>query len=257
MDRIPLTELGAWPLRVPDRSTQDAIAEVLGALDDKSDANRRLADSSEELAVALAESCPARVPVRELARVERRQERPADFAMKEVDHFSLPAFDATRLPDRSPGTRIKSGKIRLGGPAVLVSKLNPHIPRVWHAVPGAKPALASTEFVVLIPAATLSSQELWAACACPGFTRDLAEFVTGTTGSHQRVRPEDVLDMEVSDLRQAPESSRNAVRTLVERAGAARRESVVLHAVRDTLLPVLMSGQLHVRAEMPSAVNAT
>jgi type I restriction enzyme S subunit len=42
VDRIPLNELGDWPISIPDRVTQDAIADVLGALDDKIEANGHL-----------------------------------------------------------------------------------------------------------------------------------------------------------------------------------------------------------------------
>ena len=41
VDRIPLNELANWPIQIPDRATQDEIAEVLGALDDKIDCNAR------------------------------------------------------------------------------------------------------------------------------------------------------------------------------------------------------------------------
>jgi type I restriction enzyme, S subunit len=44
VDRIPLNALGNWPIRVPDRPTQDAIAEALGALDDKIELNQRITD---------------------------------------------------------------------------------------------------------------------------------------------------------------------------------------------------------------------
>jgi len=42
VDRIPLNELGTWPIHVPDRTTQDAIVDVLGALDDKIQCNGRI-----------------------------------------------------------------------------------------------------------------------------------------------------------------------------------------------------------------------
>jgi type I restriction enzyme S subunit len=53
VDRIPLNEMGSWPIRIPSRLTQDAIAEVLGALDDKIDANGQLAECVLDSAVAV------------------------------------------------------------------------------------------------------------------------------------------------------------------------------------------------------------
>jgi type I restriction enzyme, S subunit len=52
VDRIPLNELGDWPILVPDRPMQDAIADLLGTLDDKIDANVQVIRLSAELAAA-------------------------------------------------------------------------------------------------------------------------------------------------------------------------------------------------------------
>lgn len=49
VDRIPLVDLGRWPIFVPDRPTQDGIAEVLGTLDDKIDNCSRVAARADEL----------------------------------------------------------------------------------------------------------------------------------------------------------------------------------------------------------------
>jgi type I restriction enzyme, S subunit len=241
-----------WVISVPPIVIQRAVADVLGALDDKIDCNQKIARFSERLAVALLGSNPKRVPVKTLAEIEHTQLKVSEFESREVDHFSLPAFDATGLPDRSAGSSIKSNKFQLLGPVVLVSKLNPHIPRVWHAVPTSEVlALASTEFVVLRPREEITSQELWASCAASTFTARLAERVVGTTGSHQRVRPADILETSVVDLRRLADTTRLAVREMVNRAAAARLESVCLTRLRNTLLPQLLSGGLRVRDVEP------
>jgi type I restriction enzyme S subunit len=232
---------------VPPVDEQLAIAGVLGALDDKIECNRMIASLAEQLAVAQLDRGVKHAPVGSLANIDRVQAKAQDFESIEVDHFSLPAFDAGRLPDRCAGRDIKSGKFKISQPVVLVSKLNPRIPRVWHAVPTPRiTALASTEFVVLRPAAGLTSQELWAACATSAFAAALMDRVTGTTGSHQRVRPEDVLETPVVDLREVPDDTRVTVRALVDCVAATRIESVHLGRVRDALLPPLISGELHV-----------
>ena len=165
-----------------------------------------------------------------------------------IDHFSLPAFDEHRLPIRQAGVEIKSGKQRIGDISVLVSRLNPHIPRVWYAVPeSGVVGGASTEFVVMTPLRDVSPEELWACCNSAIFTSTLAESVTGTTGSHQRVQPADVLSTEVGDPRSVPTIQRQAVISLVKAAFLLRKESVSLATLRDTLLPKLLSGELRVR----------
>jgi type I restriction enzyme, S subunit len=244
----PLASLRSMRLPLPLLTEQHRIVEVLGTLDDKIDSNNSMAIISEQLAVAMLEQFDAQITVAALASTDRTQVGTREFRSAVVDHYSLPAFDANKLPERTTGGSIKSSKFRVSGPSVLVSKLNPRIPRVWHAAP--RPgvmSLASTEFVVLRPSNGITSEELWAACAARSFTEAIAELVTGTTGSHQRVRPEEIMQSSVVDVRRAPDSVRILIRDLVRRSGAARAESASLADLRDTLLGPLLSGELRVR----------
>jgi type I restriction enzyme S subunit len=133
----------------------------------------------------------------ELADVDRRVEDPAQFSHELVDLYSLPAYDAGRRPERTQAAAIKSAKLRLSRPAVLVSRLNPHIPRVWLARPeDVTPALASTEFSALVPRDG-DVEYLYAACLSSRFQHELARRVNGTSNSHQRVKPQDLLSLEI------------------------------------------------------------
>ena len=235
----------AQKLPLPSLRVQHAIAEVLGALDDKIEADRNLARLAERSSIAHCMLTPEQVPVESLAEAERKQLPMESFTGRVVDHFSLPAFDAGARPERCAGTSVKSSKLLLEGPRVLVSRLNPHIPRVWHAVPEREVmALASTEFATLRPKEGVSTEELWAVCSSPDFIAALQENVTGTTGSHQRVRPEDVLRTTVQDPRGLPAMVRELVRSLVQLAAAAREESVRLAQLRDLSISHLLSGEL-------------
>lgn len=238
-----------FPVELPPLPEQDAIVEALGALDDKIDANRRLAATARTLAISLVVGAQEATSVGELASVGRRQLRVADFNGKQVEYYSLPAFDNGAVSERCAGDVIRSSKFFLDRPSVLLGKLNPHIPRVWHAVPANDDAtpLASTEFVVLQPTSSLTSEELWAACSVPAFMAAVQEQVTGTTGSHQRVSPDDVLASAVPDPRSLGHDLRSAITPLVDRADAALAESERLAALRDALLPPLMDGRLRVR----------
>jgi type I restriction enzyme S subunit len=53
VNRILLTELGNYPIRVPPLPVQRRIADILGALDDKIELNRRMNETLEEMAQAL------------------------------------------------------------------------------------------------------------------------------------------------------------------------------------------------------------
>jgi type I restriction enzyme, S subunit len=248
MPNLNTSILSALPVSLPPRPVQDGIAELLGALDDKVENNARVTSRAERLAVACLQAVQVRVPFGRIAEVRRSQIKVRDFAGADVEHYSLPAFDSGRVPELCHGASIKSNKFVLSGASVLISKLNPRIPRVWHAVPSrTATALASTEFVVLKPTGGVTTQELWAVAATREFGGLLSERVTGTTASHQRIRPEEVLEIPVSDPRSASSETRLLVATLVDRAAAARNENLRLVLLRDALLAALVSGRLSVR----------
>jgi type I restriction enzyme S subunit len=240
--------IGEVEVSLPPLTEQRAIASVLGTLDEKIEANQRTVELEEQLATRLLDQAPRRIPLHDLAVVRRTTLDPASSGMTMVDHFSLPAFDERRLPVRQAGAEIKSAKQRIDDASVLVSRLNPHIPRVWYAVP--EPGVlgvASTEFVVMTPLATTTAEELWACCNSTSFSSALAESVTGTTGSHQRVQAADVLSTKVGDPMSTTPAQRLAVNTMVKSAFVLRNESDTLMTLRDTLLPKLLSGELRVR----------
>ena len=58
-------------------------------------------------------------------------------------HFSLPAYDAGQRPAMEPSSAIRSGKFRVPNDAILVSRLNPRIARVWAPTCGGSNAIAS------------------------------------------------------------------------------------------------------------------
>lgn len=244
---INLKDIAAMTIIVPSILDQRAIGAVLGTFDDKIEANRFVAETAEELARTIPMSGEELIPVGSLATVQRKLVPTAFFANKSVEYFSLPAFDATRLPIIESGSEIKSGKYLLAEPSVLISKLNPHIPRVWMAVPaGAVPAITSTEFIGLVPSGGPPVEVLWALCSSVAFSSQLGEMVKGTTGSHQRVAPEDVLAIEVPNPDSLSGDAVKSVTAAVRLARSLRRESTRLATLRNTLLPRLLSGEVHV-----------
>ncbi|HEY2953302.1 MAG TPA: restriction endonuclease subunit S, partial [Verrucomicrobiae bacterium] len=97
--------------------------------------------------------------VGDLATLNRNAVNPGDFPTETFDHFSLPAFDNGRTPKVELGSAIMSNKFTVTPNSVLLSKLNPHIPRIWlpdlHA---SRRSVCSTEFMV--------------ACSMPGVSRE-------------------------------------------------------------------------------------
>lgn len=237
----------AYRLGVPDRAEQRAIAEVLGALDDKIAANVRLTGIAEALAISLASQFEPSIALGELVTHQKKPVTPLLMEESTVAHFSLPAFDTGALPELTAPGDIKSSKFAIERPSVLVSKLNPRFPRVWNIsdVP-AEPALASTEFLVLEPSLS-STTVLWAALSQPAFGIALESKVAGTSGSHQRVRPVDLLATRVADPQLMSEGLKSSVDAIGANARQARMENRTLAATRDALLPQLMSGKLRVK----------
>ncbi|MDA2946269.1 MAG: restriction endonuclease subunit S [Actinomycetota bacterium] len=131
----------------------------------------------------------------DVAQAHKTVVNPARLGSLIVDHYSLPAFDNGKRPERVPAETIKSNKLNVPPGSVLVSRLNPHIPRIWTPrVDPDTPSMCSTEFAVLLPTACepeflryfVESDEIYGR---------LGESVNGTSSSHQRVSLDHLLDM--------------------------------------------------------------
>ncbi len=161
------------------------------------------------------------------------------------EHYSLPAFDASQLPVFELGEAIKSNKTRVPAGAVLQSKLNPHIPRVWFPSRVGERAVCSTEFLPWVSKGTASAEVIYCTLTSPTFAASVRTLVTGTSNSHQRVKPDQVaalaLVLAPSDVY---DGFTRAVRALLARVGEGRWTAKSLADLRDTLLPRLISGKL-------------
>lgn len=249
--------LQAFPVPLPPLSEQHAIAATLGALDDKIESNRRAISLSEQLLDALSEQSGAdlpRIALSELADSHKGSVNPTKLEDALVRHYSLPAFDDGARPERTPASSIKSNKLVVPQDAILISRLNPRFNRTWW-VSGADdtPAMASTEFLVLTASDELSLAGLWLALRDEHFKTELPRRVTGTSGSHQRVRPDDLLAIKVPDVRQLSVETKKGALALLQRIDQFRSESSRLTALRDQLLPELLSGRIRVPAEGATA----
>ncbi len=244
---ISLRDLSSMRISLPPLPEQRAIAEVLGALDDKIAANEQLAATCSALAIALAAGASSQTSVCELASMPRSPMMPSADLGGGIHHYSIPAFDEAQMPARDSAEEVKSAKFRLTEACVLVSKLNPRFPRIWAVdeLTGLE-GWASTEFMPCVPR-EISHRLLWSVLAQPAFRMGLASKVAGTSGSHQRVKPEDILKAEVLDPRTFEFAAVLRIESLVELSTRARVESRTLAALRDTLLPELMSGRLSVK----------
>lgn len=245
-------QIGDFEFDLPPIRQQRAIAATLGALDDKIESNRRAISYISSLIDAQSAQfgvdLPA-VPLGQVVASVKTSVNPVSLGESLVDLFSLPSFDAGARPERVVASSIKSNKLRLPGRAILLSRLNPRFNRTWWASSSDVPALASTEFLVLTAPDESDLAAAWLAVRDPFFQEDLPRRVTGTSGSHQRVRPDDVLAIEVPDFTKAPTKLKLATLVMLQREESLRMESDRLVTLRDTLLPELLSGRIHAPAK--------
>ena len=182
----------------------------------------------------------------QLAKHHTKSTSPARSPGIEYEHFSIPAYDAGQCPVVESGSGIKSNKTLVLKDAVLLSKLNPRIPRVWMpAHSKGRPQVCSTEFLVFTPRPPANRSLLFALFADESFRALLKSMVTGTSKSHQRVPPKALKTQEV--LAGSPRVFRvfgEVVVSLLARGLRNRSEVTTLAALRDTVLPKLISGEI-------------
>ena len=248
-----------------------AIAAILGALDDKIELNRQMNQTLEAMARALFKSWfvdfkPFRdggmeesplgpIPrgwrmgtVNNIAVLRRQSITPSDFPNEFFDHYSIPAFDEGRMPKVVKGEQIKSNKFEVPNKAVLISKLNPRFPRVWlPSIGSSRRSVSSTEFLVALPKENYTPEYIYSLFGSASFFETFSTLVTGTSSSHQRVRPEDLLTMDtIISPKEATIGFTDAVRPSYERVKRNLYEASTLAAICDTLLPKLLSGEIRV-----------
>ncbi|MDQ6957398.1 MAG: restriction endonuclease subunit S, partial [Mariprofundaceae bacterium] len=236
---------------------QKAIAEVLSSLDDKIDLLHRQNKTLEQMAETLfrqwfvveAGEDWGEYRVSDIANHIKENVKPASNPLLTYRHYSLPAFDNGKNPVIEVGKEILSNKYRVPPKTILVSKLNPRGPRIW-AIPdkGAENSICSTEFQVFQP-----KKELYYGFLCFLFKSDeavgeLEMAASGTSGSHQRVKPQDILNIIflVPSLDKIEEYSQE-VKPLIEKQQRNNDYIRTLQSLRDTLLPKLMSGEVQVQ----------
>ncbi|WP_174292094.1 restriction endonuclease subunit S [Sphingomonas bacterium] len=282
-----LKDLAEIPIPMPPDRIRRPMSELLSALDDKIELNRRINETLEASARALfrdwfvdfgptrakAEGRPAYfapdlwshfpdrlgddgVPegwetftVDALADQHTASINPALSSQEVFEHYSLPAFDSGASPALDTGSAIKSNKTIVPGGAVLLSKLNPEISRVWMTNDrDALRQIASTEFLAFTPKAFASRSLIFALFRDDAFRQIMEGMVTGTSKSHQRISPPGLRNVEalVGSTAVFAEFDR-VVAPMVEAILYNRAEVCTLSATRDALLPKLMSGELRVR----------
>lgn len=272
-------QFAGFPIFLPPLTTQHCIADILLSIDDKIELlnlqNRTLGALAQlvfnewfvdfnfpnegekpykKSSGKMIESALGKIPkgwllgkLGDLVQHIKNGINPSNKAEETFYHYSIPAFDKGRTPVFEKGNIIMSNKYEVFDHSFLVSKLNPFTPRIWTVFSTAKNSVCSTEFQVL----RSNKQEDFSFIHCflnsARFTAELTTRVQGTSGSHQRVKPDDILNI---TLALPPDDIlikfHNIVFGVLMKIQTNTAQIQTLSTLRDKLLPKLMRGEIKV-----------
>ena len=248
-------------LDLPPLPEQVEIGRTLRALDDKIANNTRINNHLEQMAQAIFKSwfvdfepfggeMPSdwrQVPLGEVVEMSTKALNPQSCPDTILEHYSIPAFDETRLPVFEAASEIKSNKYIVDKDCFLISKLNPTTKRIWRPYCISRHAVCSTEFMVYRAKNRAHKDFYYSVIDSPAFTDFLLAHITGSTGSRQRVIPSETLSFAVVDPPDdIIEDFCDKVAAVYAHSEQNHLESRRLRQIRDSLLPRLMSGELSV-----------
>lgn len=163
---------------------------------------------------------------------------------KNVEHYSIPAFDYNKMPVFENSTTIGSNKYKVTKKCILVSKLNPRFQRVWKPFCFTNDAICSTEFMVYEAKDERLINYCQSLFLSTHFKAYLVSKETGSTGSRKRVDPEVSMDYKFACL---GSNVLLAYSKLIEPYIAIFQKNILenrcLLEYRNYLLPILMTGQ--------------
>ena len=180
----------------------------------------------------------------EIANHHRDTVDPRRYPSRLFEHYSLPAFDSGQGPIKEQGSAIESIKFVLPPDAVMVSKLNPRIPRVWAPEKIGKNAISSTEFLVLTARAGVKRSFLHWLLKSDAVGDRMKRLAVGTTGSHARIHPTQVRAIEVQvpgDREQY--AIANALDDIDELISALTAFIAKKQAIKQGMMQELLTGQ--------------
>ncbi|MEM7747202.1 MAG: restriction endonuclease subunit S [Pseudomonadota bacterium] len=282
----PLSSLRRFRVPLPSLETQNAIAAILGALDEKIELNRQTSYSLEVLARAIFKSWfvdfdPVHAKAKgrdtglapDLANLfpdrfgddglpEGWQQQPleAQFDLSPRtpvnDESTLPYVDMAALPTNSArvmsvAERPRSGGARFINGDALLARITPCLENGKAAfvdfLAEDEVAIGSTEFIVFRPKGRLSGVWAYLLLRDDSFRSHAIANMSGTSG-RQRVSASSLAPWPIAVPQMDVAQHFDAMtKPIFESMKAHDLESQTLAALRDLLLPKLMSGEIRIK----------
>lgn len=246
---------------IPTKELQNKIGSILGDIDNKIETNVLINKNLEEQARALFkawfedyEPFGGEVPneftsmtLGRVAEIKTDSMSPSKNPNVKVEHYSIPAYDEKHFPVFETTDDIKSNKYIITDKSVIISKLNPDTKRIWRPMCLSEHPICSTEFIVYEARNPAHKDFLYSLIDSKPFFNHLCSHTTGSTNSRQRATPSTTLDFEfVLPSDEWIKKFCLIVTPMYDTISANLIENQTLAALRDTLLPRLMSGEIDV-----------
>lgn len=243
--------LNALPVTVPPRREQKAIARVLGALDDKIVVNERIAATIDTLVSAMYEDAIAsteaqELPLGEVADVNKLSTKPLTEGYLRYVDISSVGVGSYDWPERIKWADAPSRARRKASVGDTIwSTVRPNRRSHAFVLDDDSELVFSTGIAILSPK-SIGPSTLYEATRISGFQTYLENVAEGSAYPAVRADQFKQAPLLLPGAFECKRFEKSAMRLRV-RAHQAVLESRTLAALRDTLLPQLMSGKLRVR----------
>lgn len=246
--KLSRASMDSIQISLPDLDTQRAIAEVLGALDDKIAANNKIAAISDEFIRTeyqklLHESFETRI-IGDFVEQRRESVNPENVSP------TLPYIGLEHIPQRilwsaehGMSDEVSSNKIKFMPGDILFGKLRPYFHKVIAAT---ETGICSTDVLVMTPLYDTLTGYILAAVSHDSVIREATASSSGTRMPRTNWKDLSAISIPWPGETKALDFSKT-VSALQEHVISSLNENHTLASIRDTLLPQLMSGKIRVR----------
>ena len=252
VDRIPLVHFPSFIIELPNVTTQRHIADILSALDTKIELNQRINDNLQQQAFSFFDQLIStnqneNCTVSDIAQLNPKRSLTKKQSAKCIDMSQLSTSGAFPAGwEEKPF----NGGMRFTNGDTLLARITPCLENGKTAfidfLDEGEIAFGSTEYIVLAPKEGIPPEFLYCLARYPAFVDYAVKNMNGSSG-RQRVSADTIGQYQLPKLSDDDYTDfGEIVSTLFLKMRYNSLENMRLSALRDTLLPKLMSGEIDV-----------